>query len=272
MAIMLGGAQLTATEGEDAATSATVFATSSGSANTKGTYAELVASTAHRANGFWLIVRSGGNSGDFLLDVAIGSGGSEQVIVANVLFTRQARRWAYPPLYVPLAIPAGTRIAFRVQCTTASSTLGAEVVLVAGGTMNAGGAQLATTYGANTGDSGGVSIDPGGTINTKGAYSEITSATTAPIHWLILAIGNQNNAVASTASWLIDIAIGAAAAEQVVIGNLEVVCDSNEDMPLPALFAVPVSIPAGTRLAVRSQCDISDATDRRLDAVLIGVG
>lgn len=101
--------------------------TPSATAHTKGSYAQLVASTSVDYMGFMLALdgQNGGatNARDYLVDLAIGGSGSEVIIVPNHL-----SRWiaasgmnpngSYGPFFIP--IPAGTRIAARCQSGGAS--------------------------------------------------------------------------------------------------------------------------------------------------------
>jgi hypothetical protein len=98
--------------------------TAAGSTNTKGSYTQLVASTAKDYAGLFIIPDVGATSTatGLLLDIAIGAGGSEQIIIPN---------WYQHPFldkmasgFVPVRIPAGTRVAVRCQSATASQTIG----------------------------------------------------------------------------------------------------------------------------------------------------
>jgi hypothetical protein len=85
--------------------------------------------------------------------------------------------------------------------------------------------------------------------------------------------GNQANQLMSTANWSIDIATGGAGAETVIVPDL--ICASlasTVDGVVPSAFAVPVHIVTGTRIAARAKCTITDATDRLIDLILIGIG
>lgn len=268
--LTIGGTR-SETAGADTAASTATSVAASVSTNTKGSFTQLIASTGFDAIGLVIFLRRNSLNGDALIDIAIGGSGSEQVIIPDMGFASQSLRYG-AMFYIPVKVPAGSRISARCQATTGSATVMVEVITVGGGLIQQSGFSRATNYGANTADSGGVSIDPGGTINTKGAYSEITSATTAPINWLVVFITNQNNATTTLAAWLFDIAIGGSGSEQVIVENLPFVNDSNLDVFMPLVYAFPVSIPVGSRIAVRAQCSINDATDRLFDINMIGVG
>ncbi len=246
-----------------------------GSANAKGSWTQLVASSAFQADE--LIVQIGNNSGanaDYLVDIGVGAGGSEQVILSNLTVSAgsaSAIRTNYPA--IPIAIPAGSRIAARCQSSSNAATLAVQLTLIQYGLNRSTGLSRCTTYGADTSDSGGVSIDPGGSANTKGSWTEITSSTSVLHQGLMIGIGNQANNARTVASLLLDIGIGAGGSEQVVVADYILKADANGDFVAPCLGPVlPLTIPAGTRLAARAATHITDATDRLFDVILYGIG
>lgn len=103
-----------------------------GTANTKGSYAQLVASTSRDYLGLMLAVDQGPSTSTvnfpvWLLDIAIGGSGSEQVIIPNLAIatlnpSATAGVVGATEAFFPIAIPAGTRVAARLQCniTTAA--------------------------------------------------------------------------------------------------------------------------------------------------------
>ena len=249
--------------------------TAHASADTKGAYAQLIAATSFDAV-MAIVTLSNGSvaSNVFLVDLAVGAAASEQILIAD-LHSAVASSANTTPATVrfPVAIPAGSRLAARCQASTGGLTIRAHVLLLGGGFGQGVPGQIVDTYGASAADSGGTSVDPGGVANTKGAYSEITAATTRPLRALVLGLGNQENAAMSGGRWLFDIAIGAAGSEQVVIPNIMAAADGGLDTIYEGMLGpYPINLPAGVRLAVRSQSGITDATDRLLDAILYGVG
>lgn len=243
----------------------------SGAANTKGSYAELLASATYDAQGFFLWMQKAGHSNnDVLVDVAVGAAASETIIVNN-LVGPNVGNGECTQYYIPLPIPAGTRLSARCQAVGASDVSKIGVTLASGHPLGWSGGSV-TTYGANTTDSGGVSVDPGGTANTKGAYSELTSSTTYDHRALILAIGEQNNFVRSSSGFRIDLAVGAGGSEQIIIPDILMAQSAGGDNFMPRSFHFRTHIPAGSRIAVRAQCSITDASDRLFDAILYGVG
>lgn len=92
-------------------------------ANTKGAWAEVIASTPHEVNGIHFLGADTGLSGDTrraLIDIGVGVAGSETVLVPNILSSAPSD-YAFlggNPLFLPIRIPAGTRVAIRMQSTT----------------------------------------------------------------------------------------------------------------------------------------------------------
>jgi len=242
-----------------------------GLADQKGDYTELINSTAFNAVGLLLAgLHSDQASGaDYLIDVAIGPAGSEQIVISNLLIS-ETTVLNVTHYYFPIAIPAGSRISARCQ-----SSIGGALIRLLGNLIGTGfgpfpAYNVVSTYGANTADSGGTSIDPGASVDTKGAFVQLTNATTYPIKHLNLAFGGQTNVVRTTARWLVDIAIGPA--NTPVVENLIIGATVVGDAIVPGAVSLPVTIPAGSRISARAQCSITDATDRLFDLILYGTG
>lgn len=245
--------------------------TGSVSAHVKGSYFQLIAATSFQAKGLFLSFTNGQAGHDFLVDIAIGGAGSEQIIIANLLVSQTALNTDVY-YFFPVEIPAGSRISARLQSTTTSGSQRVSGLLLGGGMAQVEGWSGVETLGADTSDSGGTSIDPGGTINTKGSYVQVTAACGHEIRGLSIGIGHGQNGIRSNANFLVDIAIGGAGSEQVIVPNVALHSTAGSDMILPLSYNfIPIRIPSGSRIAVRAQCDINDAADRLFDVVLYGV-
>jgi hypothetical protein len=106
--------------------------TASSSTNTKGSYAQLSASTPRDYLALWAYfdaLNTTATNAAYLCDIAIGAGGSEKVIIPN-LFQQCSSVAGNGPFLsgiagpFPICIPAGTRVAARIQATTASAKCG----------------------------------------------------------------------------------------------------------------------------------------------------
>jgi hypothetical protein len=260
------------TIGATTASSLGTTVTSNASANTKGTYAVLSASTSDACDGVIVVIGRTSVSTDFLVDIATGAESSETDLISNLPVQSRSSVFTTPAFYIPVPISAGTRITARCQSNTGGASCTVLCYLISFDNVHVDSDTTAiVTYGATTADSGGTSIDPGGVANTKGSYVEITSSTTADAKFIIPMVAGQNNAIRTGGSWLLDIAKDSGP-EVDIISNLYFDTHTNTDSILPTVYPpIPVEVSSGTRLAVRAQSDITDATDRLLDVILITV-
>ena len=257
--------------GGNASTSRGTAVISSGSANTKGSYVEILASSKFDASGVYLTFeKPTSGSQDVLFDLAVGAAASEQDIVSNLYMGLRANGGG--GIFFPILIPAGSRITGRCQSEGSSRTVFITGQLVGKAFSNVSPFGRVTTYGANTADSGGVQIDPGGVANTEGSYVEIVASTANPIRQLIIVVGVSGNGALANVSMQVDLAIGAAGSEQNIFDDYMIRGLSSSDEFRPAHGApLSVSIPASTRLSARAQCDITEATDRLFDIAIYGL-
>lgn len=249
-------------------------ATASSTANTKGSWAQLIASSGFAATHLAVAVREPTNTANYLADVGFGAGGAEAVLVPNLLAETSEGTTAPTGAHLaqlPLSLPSGTRIAARVQADVGSRSVVVQAII---------GSVLrpmrrygrATDYGTVTGTSRGTSVDPGGTVDTKGAYAQLT-ASCQTIRALLLMAGNQANANDTVTYWLADIAAGAGGAEYIVLPDVRWNKRSGANSMMPWWHGpFSVEVPSGTRLAARAQSGTNDATDRLADLAVIGIG
>lgn len=255
--------------GDDTSVTNGTSVTSAGTANTKGAWTTIVASTPHPVSGILLCPSFNAGSVSYLLDIGVGGSGSETILIPDLHFSGMG---TCPPVTLfPLGIPQGSRIAARSAASSPSEVIRFSCHLLSGGFDEASSRCRVTAYGVAASDSGGVSVDPGAAAHTKGAWTTITASTTATIHELMIAAGNQSNPVAAAAQWLADIGVGAAGSERILLADYRLHATLQETLVPSMSPLLPVSIPPGSRLAVRSQCSITDATDRLIDFVLYGV-
>lgn len=249
------------TAGADTAASRGTTLTAAGAAHTKGAYVELAAATGFDASLVAVTLSPGTSHTPYLVDVAVGAAGSEQVIVPDLtLCSRVGSAVVYE---FPIHVPAGSRLSARCQCATAAATCFASVLLgCAPWGMQVPCSQV-LALGVNTATSHTtLEYDPGTTPNTKNGFQEMVASTSELIRGLVLAV-NSDNAAMSDADWLIDIAAGAAGSEVVVLPNLAVAASATSDFFAPQAWPCrPVDIPAGTRISVRAQCSFAASLDR----------
>ena len=242
-------------------------------ANTKGAWVELSAATTIDASAFTVMIPYIFEGSDYLVDIGIGAAGSEQVIINNLSISVGYVNGNTPSFNprIPIPIPSGTRVAVRTQATgTSSSRMIRCGILLESDNMPTGG--TLTTIGASTADSGGTQIDPGASDNSKGAWTQLIAATVLDIQEAFFTFGNIANTSRTDCFWLVDISIGGAGSEQVIIPNIAIAGNINTDSISPAHTPFyKLNIPAGTRIAVRASCTIVDATDRLFDIVMYSI-
>lgn len=94
----------------------------------------------------------------------------------------------------------------------------------------------------------------GGSAHTKGAWAQVTAATTAPCHGFLVCISTTANYAAATdTSTLLDIGIGGAGSEVVVVPNIGIGYQGPATGVNGTVTTVPVTVPQGSRVAVRAQ-------------------
>jgi hypothetical protein len=240
--------------------------------NTKGAWTEVANSTAFNADAI-VVYLIGGSLGATLIDIAVGSYGSEQTIIENLIVSvplavmyRVVRR-----ITIPISVPAGSRLSARRQSTLLDSNTVLAIELIKGGFPMQSFGQV-VTIGANTAASGGVAVNSGASYNTKGAYSQLTADLPETVKGFFLGMGSRNNTATTDTYGLMDIAVGGAGSEQVLVSNMPYASHSSGDIFSPFFTDIyPFSIPKGSRVSARAQSNIIDATDRIFDLVLYGV-
>lgn len=263
------GAQKATSLGGVAGTSAGTVVTAPGSTNTKGSWLQITASAAHDVVGLLLSSywTAGTGTVHALLDIGIGGAGSEVVLIGNIPHTRfSSAGMPSSPILLPCSIPAGTRIAVRYQASaTSGAALDLQMMLLAPGNNYPILSSRAATYGANTAASAGTSVDPGGTAHTKGSYVELSAAIEARSSWALISVTQAGPLSGGPQRWLMDLAIGAASSEQIVLPDLMWTGHQDTQVGLAIQRAfVPLALPAGVRLSARCQSSSNSATERPL--------
>ena len=209
----------------------------------------------------------------YMADIGIGAAGSEVVIINNLSYTTKGLNYANAAsIFIPVNIPKGTRVAVRAQSSTGNKESQLSFGFGSSGFAQPSSLGIIDTYGATTATTRGISIDPGGTAWTYGAYIELASAITRPAKGIFIATSGQNNSVRTLYQWRLDVGIGGAGAETSIISELGMGCATGDSDIFPWVTPyIPIRIPAGTRVALKAVCSGNDATDRLFDAVLYTV-
>lgn len=238
-----------------------------GANNTKGAYTQLVASSALDTRMIAVSIQESANTTTHAyVDIAVGAAASEKVIISN-LFVEGSTNGTNGTCYLfPVNVPAGTRFSARAQNGSAA-TDGPNVNLTLfDGNFDVEGFAGIDDLGTVTATTQSSLLTASATINTKGAYTQLVASTARDYAGFYLrptfpssGTGVQHN--------LFDVAIGAAGSEQVVVPNIQ--CGSTSKPATPQFlgpFWVP--IPAGTRVAARTQSDTASST---MGLILYGI-
>lgn len=248
------------------ASSSTGTSITAGSAGVKGSYVELVSSTARESDLLTVTASAvtGAATRSTKVHIATGAAASEtdlfEFIVphgtlagTNVSFT------------IPFNIAASTRVSAAATSSLASSVVDVQVALSDDDSW--GTSSQASLIGESS--QKGTAIDPGGTANTKGSWTELTSSAPHDIDYMLVLIAwNANSAISPALNFLVDIGTGAAASETVLVENIPKYHDVFEMRKTVYPIYAPIS--SGTRIAARAQCSGTDATDRICDVSILG--
>jgi hypothetical protein len=235
----------------------------------KGSWTQLIASTAKDSYGLLIYVENANISSDtggfrLLIDIGTGASGSETVLIANLLFGDCT--YAFHEKYICFVrIPAGTRIAVRSRGNAGLNKTGYIQVMLFENPLSSNefptgrvlpfvvGSRI-ETLGADEANIRGTTVKAGSSANTKGSYVAFSTSTSRRALWLIFAVVN-----ASGGKWMFDIATGASGSEVVIIPNIWAYISGVTQGVEVQVYQFPVNIPAGSRLSVRAQSDTANA-------------
>ncbi len=247
-----------------------------GTAHVKGAWTEILASVPE--DSYVVMLSAGGtfvsgSNTSMLLDVGIGAAGAERVVISNLAIgyldvtVVAGRFW-----FLPLFIPAGSRIAARIQGVIANDTAEVGVDLFGGQPFEGASPNVAVdSFGANTATSQGTTLTASSTANVPGAWTEITPSIPNDLQRFFFGIQGNGNAALATANNLIDIGAGPAGSEAIISANIFVRSSTAETIyavaPGPVLPYVS-EVKAGSRLSARLTSSVASMA---LDATFHGL-
>lgn len=244
-------------------------------ANTKGPFSVLTTSTPRNAGAILVFFgdrASAASKG--LVDVAIGAPGAEQIILPNLHVSQGANEAPKYSYFFTLPIPANTQLSARWQSnSTLSPSTPITVALLSYPLISGPPCGEVDVYGLSASSaSATTTIDPGGTANTKGLWTTVAaSSLTNSMCYFTVAFDNLANSARTLADWLLDIAIGPSGSEQTIVSNFPLSAADISDFISPYTQLFGLAVPRGTRISMRSQCSIIDATDRLFGVAIYGV-
>lgn len=260
------------------------------------TWTEIVSSTSEDWGGFFFNIQTtttilAGSAGNIIIHFAIGGSGSEARFATLTFSTfYNTSGMAH---YVPIPISSGSRISAAI-CTSNNLTVFLGVSKVPASsftstpsftTMDAGPYDLDSWNAAVVPSSLFFTIDPGGSANTKGSYTELSftggtyrgnnilngDSLGQAYDYLGFHLHLCGNSTKNTYNWLVDIAYGAASSETVFVSDVYVSTTNRESFSHNNILWVPWGRASGDRISVRAQCSGTDSTDRLIQVTMYGL-
>ena len=269
------------TTGDTSDSTYTSQITADTTAHTMGTFVQLFSALAfdvYQIDLYVAEINAGTVDTSALLNVGIDAAGGTTytVLVPDVLigFAFAGNQFGRGSVaQFPVYIPAGATVAVQIQSIVTGGETAEVGMTVHGGTPDGEPFPkhgLIVAYGVTAASSSGTT--PGNAnANVKGAWVELTSATTHPHRGLVVSAQGADG-VLNNDSYLIDIGIGAVGVEVVLIADIWVVLTGGELVLRPALvFPFRRDVPEGSRLSIRAQVDTTDSQDN-LDVAVYGWG
>ena len=226
-----------------------------GATNTKGSWVQLGVPTLYDiflVQVYATIL----NNIAIILDVGIGAAGSQIEIISNVYMNANNTSLQQNGcLCLPISIPAGTTLWARAQSSSATQTIYVKLNGYAGIWEGCAGAE---GFGVTLGSTIATTVTASATPFTKGNYAQLVASSAHAYTGLVASIFVN---AGTPYRFFVDIAVGGAGSEQVIIPNIQTSLNDN------LTSFVPVRIPAGTRISAR--CQNSAAGNLRV--AMIGV-
>lgn len=231
--------------------------TASGTANTPGSWVEIIASLDADID-FMVItscanVASGSVNSSQLCDIATGGVGAETIIVSDLNFGHDngsgSRRFT-----VPAQIPAGTRISARLQSAVASATNTVLIDCFAEGALPLPFFGTVETLEVDAASSHGNIVHNIGTGSTFTGWTQIIASTAEDYRGFILGIDGQDTNTGANDFQVLQIGIGGSGSE-VPVGACFITSTANELVHWRGgnQIWLPEAIPAGSRVSIRSR-------------------
>ena len=239
----------------------------SGTANSKGSWVELIASTANANEWAKLFITVNDSTAEtYKIDIGVGAASSEVVVIPDIVFYSKTDGQEAHALLIPITIASGSRVSIR-GATASGSVRNFRASIQLNDVSDIGTCSNIDALGV--GSSRGVTIDPGGTANTQGSWIELIASTSAEYTLIIPMINVNNNGGLATTDWVVDIGIGGSGSEVVLIGEILKTTTAFETHS-NAYNNYHITVASGSRLSARAQCGITDAADRLLDVSILG--
>lgn len=224
--------------------------TSSASANTRAaSYTQLSSSTAVYSQGLLLGCAPGTSNVHYAVEIGVGAAGSEVNVIQDFCGAGNSRQTQW--MYMPVIIPAGSRLAGRVTASSGSTSVVVYTHLVDAGVMGLPAPGRMYALGV-TPTSGVYGTDVTTSVTSHNAtWTQVVASCPADIRALTFQMHTTNTAPASQGLQL-QVAVGAAASEVVIVDSVNFTGGGGGDQVGNGPTGwFPCQVPAGTRVAAR---------------------
>lgn len=220
--------------------------------------------TTDKWEAFEVLMHSASGGVPFRVRIGLGAAGSE-VIIADGLRIGN-RGYSSTTYFLPIGIPAGTRIAVQTSNGSSGSTVGVDVGLRGYSGHPYGLAPYSQANDINPGSNGAALVAGAGVANTLTSWVELVASTSEDMRLIIPYVETE---LGNTTQFnFVDLAVGAAGSEQMILEGLFVAKNGFNPYLSPlTMTPIPVSIPAGSRISARSQCDNATVDDVRVSVI-----
>lgn len=230
----------------------------------KGNFIEIVNTTSKPSNGLHIFCKQVASSAgvrNYLLDIALGTTGSEVVVIPNLHGSSSDTGTSGKSWYFPYYIPEGTRISARAQASTSADTSFVGVMLYQGNNYYNNAPGEICDYGTDLTTSTGLTLstfDSNGGTNSMGPWKAVTSGLTRSHRFWVCTVGNASDTNLNNEADLTEIGVGITSGSVTTLAkfhNHESTLETVESSFPQLLYAPNV---AGTTLWTRILAAASD--------------
>lgn len=227
-----------------------------GTLHTKGSYA-TIGTSSFDYDGIILCVQpSTATSQNWRIDIAINTGGSDQIIVEDWFAPIDATVGKGHNVYIPVFVPKGAVVKARAQTAHTTNVVNVAVVGFQGDENSMRGFRALrslTDWGASS-ESPSNSVAMSGTTLT--GWVQIAASSACRVSAIYASVDTLSAVGGATGSF--EVGWGAAASEKALFRISWAYATSVTRIPSVPQGPFPCDFPAGTRFAVRGQASASD--------------
>jgi hypothetical protein len=226
-------------------------------------YQSLETATDYDWFGFLLGVGTRQTGADTDFSLALGASQTELLIDRMAVGSAGSTYGNWQYVFYPLRVPQGSQVSIKLGAA-ASNTYAHLIGLHGGNVINPAGSHLERLAAA-----GGVTIDGGASLNTKGAWASLGTTANA---WNGL-YASLVSGTGLTCDFLVDFAIDVGGTKYIIpgLGDLPIQKGSNASVRPNIVGPVGGNIPAGSAIYARCQCSSTTSTNRVLSANVHGI-